>query len=162
MIEIDLKAGSLTATLDRLGDRFDDMTELMQDFGEYLVAATETRFADGAGPDGLPWAPKTPATLAAYARGDDPYSTKPLVKSGGLSRSIFPRHGPRFVEVGSTLIYAAVMQGGAAKGAFGATKGGSPIPWGDIPARPYLGISAEDETELVKIVGEWLGRVTDD
>ncbi|WP_370584767.1 hypothetical protein [Paracoccus sp. IB05] len=30
------------------------------------------------------------------------------------------------------------------------------MPWGDIPARPFLGISAEDETNLVELVEEYL------
>jgi phage gpG-like protein len=53
------------------------------------------------------------------------------------------------------MIYAAVQQFGAAKGAFGRTSRGAPIPWGNIPARPFLGISAEDEPLMLEIVAEW-------
>lgn len=57
--------------------------------------------------------------------------------------------------------YAATMQFGASKGAFGRTKVNGPIPWGDIPARPYLGISAEDETNLLDELRGWLsGAIT--
>ena len=48
------------------------------------------------------------------------------------------------------------MQEGAAKGAFGNDKRGRPVPWGRIPARVWLGISAADETAIVEIAEEYL------
>jgi len=51
---------------------------------------------------------------------------------------------------------AATQQFGAAKGAFGRTKFNGPIPWGNIPARPFLGISEEDESNLVDMLREYL------
>ena len=60
--------------------------------------------------------------------------------------------------VGSPLIYAGVHQFGAKKGAFGTTSKGSPIPWGDIAARPFLGVSNDDEREIVDII---LDHLTD-
>ena len=31
-----------------------------------------------------------------------------------------------------------------------------PIPWGDIPARPFLGLSAEDRTGVLEILEEYV------
>ncbi|MCO1337222.1 phage virion morphogenesis protein, partial [Microbulbifer sp. OS29] len=45
--------------------------------------------------------------------------------------------------------YGAVHQFGATQGQFGKTKRGGPIPWGNIPARPWLGTSAEDDREIL-------------
>jgi phage virion morphogenesis protein len=163
MISIDLKARTLTAALDRLTAGLDDMSPLMADFGEYLVEATRTRFQEGKGPDGAPWAPKSEATLEAYRRRKDPASPRPLIgPSRSLSTTIFARTDARAAEVGSPLIYAAVMQFGAARGAFGAIRGGSPIPWGTIPARPYLGLSQADEAALIAIAEEYLESLAGD
>jgi phage gpG-like protein len=61
------------------------------------------------------------------------------------------------VEVGSSLEYAAVQQLGARRGQFGRTRRGAPIPWGDIPARPYLGISQADSSAILDIISQYLG-----
>jgi len=39
---------------------------------------------------------------------------------------------------------------------FGGTKSEFPWLWGDIPARPYLGISDADEIEVLEIINEYL------
>jgi phage gpG-like protein len=52
--------------------------------------------------------------------------------------------------------YAAVQQFGAVAGALGRNKRGSPIPWGNIPARPFLGVSAQDKVEVLEILQEAL------
>ena len=60
------------------------------------------------------------------------------------------------VEIGSNMPYSAVMQFGAKRGAFGQSSNGSPIPWGDIPARPFLGISSQDELNIREAIAGWL------
>ena len=74
----------------------------------------------------------------------------------GLIQSIQYQVGPASVEWGSNLIYAAVQQFGASKGAFGTARNGTSIPWGTIPARPFIGVSDEDETALVDLIEDWL------
>ena len=63
------------------------------------------------------------------------------------------------VVIGSSLIYSGVMQSGAARGAFGRDRFGRPIPWGTIPARPWLGISREDGEAITEIADEYAGKV---
>lgn len=160
MISIEINSDTITPGLDELSRLLDDLTPVMQAIGEYLVEATNRRFQEGKAPDGSPWAPKSAATLANYKR-RGVNAPKPLFgESRALSSQIFYQAGRYQVEVGSPRIYAAAMQFGAAKGAFGTTSRGAPIPWGNIPARPFLGISAEDETAIVGIVGEWIERAT--
>lgn len=60
------------------------------------------------------------------------------------------------VEIGSDREYAATQQFGAKKGSFGKTKKGRDIPWGDIPARPFLGLSAKDKQDVLAILNERL------
>ncbi len=66
--------------------------------------------------------------------------------------------GGRAVEVGSNRIYAAVQQFGQPKGASGRTKRGSPIPWGDIPPRPFLGVSSDDREAIADILSDYLAK----
>lgn len=167
MIRIELKEDTVTPRLDALARHFGDLTPVMQEIGEFLVASTKDRFQKGVSPDGAKWAPKSNTTKKAYERRKETVDARPLFgPSGMLSSQIGMLAGPTSVEVGSNRIYAAVMQFGAPQGAFGAAIGKDKrgrdhfhsIPWGDIPARPFLGISDEDRTGILKIVEEWLMR----
>ena len=79
-----------------------------------------------------------------------------------MRSQIFFNAGDDWVEWGSNAIQSAVMQFGAGKGAFGTTSRGGPIPWGDIPARPFLGLSDEDRTAIVQTIEDWLERAAGD
>jgi len=82
---------------------------------------------------------------------------RPLVgEARALSTQIHYRAGQASVEVGSSMEYSAVQQFGAQKGAFGSTKRGAPIPWGDIPARPFLGLSGSDKAAILDIISGYL------
>ncbi len=84
-------------------------------------------------------------------------SKKPLIGSTRrLSSHIHYQAGKSRVLVGTSLVYGAVQQLGAKKGSLGRTKRGGPVPWGDIPARPYLGLSAKDRHNLVRYLARWL------
>ena len=161
MIELTLKEDA-SAKLDEAASLLDDLTPVMNDIGEYMAEATRKRFAAGVGPDGVPWAPKSPATIEAARRdplrGNDP---RPLHGLGSLKGSIAHRAGPDHVEIGANRIYAGVMQFGADRGAFGATATGSAIPWGDIPARPFLGIDDTDSDVIVAAVSDWIRQAFD-
>lgn len=155
----------LARLFDDLGAHLTDMSDVMADLGELFMHSTKERFLAGEAPDGNPWAPKSPATIEAYRRRE---GRKPNAKidfrplhgpTGRLSTEIFYQAGPSAVEIGSPLVYAGVMQAGAAKGAFGSMSNGSPIPWGGIPARPFLGLSEDDQLGAQEIVEEWLDQI---
>ena len=131
MLRIELKDEAVTAGLARLAAALSDLTPAMEEIGEVLVGSTRARFAAGAGPDGIAWAPKSPVTIAAYRRRGDSVSFKPLIgPSRTLSTTIHAVAGSDRVEVGSNKIQAAVMQAGAAQGAFGRTRRGGPVSGG--------------------------------
>ena len=165
MIEVELKDEAITAALDRLRRHLTDLSPVMNEIGEFLEDQTVRRFDEGVSPEGRPWAPKSAATIAAYERRGQRVDFRPLFgpNTDGipLRKSFFRQYGPDFVEVGTNKPYAAVMQFGASKGAFGATSRGSPIPWGDIPARPYLGISETDRENILAEIDEWFARATE-
>ncbi|NCM96143.1 MAG: phage virion morphogenesis protein [Rhodobacterales bacterium] len=162
MIRVGITRDEVTPMLDRLSEAMIDMTPVMAAIGSMLSESTMKRFQEGNDPDGNPWAPKTAATLAAYEKRKQTIDLRPLFgPSNSLNSTISFSVGAdgASVEIGSNLIYSAVMQGGAAQGAFGRTVRGGPIPWGNIPARPFLGISEQDEADLISLAEEWLGRV---
>lgn len=160
MIRIELKDDQVRAALARIAGAMTNMTPVMQDIGEVLVEGTKRRFNDGTDPDGNPWAPKSPTTIEAYRARGDSVSFRPLIgPTRALSTTIHYVAGANQVEFGTNRIQAAVMQGGAAKGAFGRTSRGAPVPWGNIPARPFIGLSDTDRTNVIDIVEEWLEGV---
>lgn len=157
MITIELKDAEVARMLARLAASMSDLTPVMQEIGEQLVYETGQRFNQGVAPEGGAWAPKSEATIRAYQRRGDGVSFKPLFgPSGRLHSTIDYRAGSDFAEVGSGAIYAAVMQFGAGKGAFGSDSAGHSIPWGTIPARPFLGLSEIDRGNIIETVNAWL------
>ena len=107
----------------------------------------------------------TVASDAIPAEGGGYGPTGPkLQRSGTLLRSLVTDYGRDFALVGTNLVYAATQQYGAKKGAFGSVKTSLPnrsfdvpIPWGDIPARPFLGVSSEAERNIKSAVLDFLG-----
>ena len=164
MIEVSVDGSEeMLSALDRLSRELSNPRSLMQEIGEGLLASTKARFKDSVGPDGSAWIPKSAATMDAYRARGDTVSFRPLRgPSGRLAGEIAYTIGinGRFVEIGSNQIYAGVMQHGARRGAFGQSDNGSPIPWGDIPARPFLGLSAKDEDFIMFAIDEWLKEAT--
>lgn len=150
MIRLDFNDSDVQAGLDALGQLLTDMTPVFAEIGEQLVRTTKQRFEAGEDPEGNAWLPKSQATLDSYARRQDQVSSRPLIGPNlNLSRSIFAEVGPNQVLIGSPQIYAAMMQ-------FGGTRAQFPHLWGDIPARPFLGVSDQDRSDISEIVAEWL------
>lgn len=159
MYNVQFNAGRSREAIREAIAQLDDMTPVFQDIGEYMLEATRQRFAEGKAPDGSSWAPKRQSTLDRYKRLGYGSLTRPLIgPSRSLSRQIQKVVSKDGVVIGSSLIYSGVMQDGAERGAFGTNARGSPIPWGRIPARTWLGISRDDETAIVEIVDEHLGK----
>jgi phage virion morphogenesis protein len=152
MITIELTSDSVGPALQRVAEALDETAPLMAQIAEYLVVSTKRRFPTGKGPTGAPWAPKSPVTLASYgARKSNRVDNRPLFgPSGQLNSQIFPESGPDFAAVGSNRVYAAMMQ-------FGGTKAAFPHLWGNIPARPFLGFSDEDETAILQLLADGIG-----
>lgn len=168
MFTVEIKDEAVTAALMRLSAAVGDKLPLMQEIGDILVDSTKQRFGAGVSPEGVKWAPKSPTTLAAYgARKSNRIDIRPLFgPSGMLSRQIFSEAQSDQVEVGSNRVYAAVMQFGAAQGEFGAFIGKDKrgrdhfhhLPWGNIPARPFLGISEQDTVNITGAISDWLSQ----
>lgn len=141
---------------------------LLLAIGEHLAETTRMRFVESRAPDGSRWASNSQTTMERYIGERGGYSKKtgriisrgaalaqnkkPLVgTTRQLGSQILYQATDAVLQVGSNRIQAAVMQHGADKGSLG---GGA--PWGDIPARPYLGLSAGDRSAIVEMIAGYL------
>lgn len=107
---------------------------------------------------------------------------KPLIGHTGLLASqIFYQVESGALVIGSSMPYARVQQEGAKQGEFGrvvatnlkrwrqfdekdfrryaGTRKGHPLPWGDIPARPFLGISEADRAGILQVIDRRLSEI---
>lgn len=143
----DENARKALAELARL---IDNQEPALRDIGAYLERSHDERFAAGEAPDGSKWAPLSESYRAIKPQHRD----KVLVLEGHLRDSLHYQIEGDGLLFGTDRVYGAVHQFDAEKGSFGTTKRGSPIPWGDIPARPFLGLSDADREEIAAILEE--------
>ncbi|WP_445364403.1 phage virion morphogenesis protein [Microbulbifer sp. ANSA003] len=149
---IELDAREATNTLSKLVGDLENPAPLLRDIGEYLLQVHRNRFRTQTSPDGIPWAALSPSYLKRKSKNQG----KVLTLSGVLRNTL--RYQVQGTELlfGTDRPYGAVHQFGATQGQFGKTKRGSPIPWGHIPARPWLGTSAEDDREILALTRDYL------
>jgi len=155
MATIEYNIDTLDPALAAIAAALGDMSPVMADIGELLLVSAQDRMRDGEQPDGAPFAPRSQTTLDRYAKLDLTFGA-PLNVSGDMRNTLFYDADKDSVEYGSNAIQAAVMQFGAAKGAFGKASNGASIPWGTIPARPFIGLSDDDQDNIVAELSEWL------
>jgi len=142
MIRIDINDREVRQALEDLRRRASDMKPAMHTIGQALMEGSRERILSGRDWTGQPFAPNRPATLARKK------GKKPLIDTKSfVSGRLHYEASADSVTVGSSAEQAAVLQFGAKKGAFGATKRGSKIPWGDIPARRYLPIREDGQID---------------
>ena len=132
VVEVTLR-GTALARMAAVLSRPDDIMHLV---GSHLVASTLRRFETERAPDGTPWL----KSARAIAEG-----TRTLTDTGRLRGSMahVVGDGGRMVEVGSSVVYAAIHQLGGRAGKGRRVR---------IPARPYLGIDERDRDAIARIV----------
>lgn len=176
-IEIEVQDRQVLDLLGQISQRLGSPAPMLKLIGETLVDSTKQRFAASRAPDGSRWAPNTDTTMARYlgrfsgsrtktgkvsaAGARRAAGKKPLIgESRALGTTIDYRVEGDTLYVGSPMEYAGTQQFGAKRGQYGRTRRGGPIPWGDIPARPFLGVSDADRAEVLEILREHLGGAT--
>jgi phage virion morphogenesis protein len=145
----------------QLGRVMTNTRPLMHAIGVGLVGSTHQRFITQTDPDGQAWQTLNPD----YA--ETKRNSRILTESGRLRDSINSRPSNDEVRVGTNVIYARVHQDGAT---IRPTNGEALVfRIGDrlikvksvtLPARPYLGISSQDETMIAETVFGFLQRYT--
>lgn len=186
MITIEVNDTQVLSVLAELGRRCTNLKPAMKQIGEVMVESTKLRFTASipTSPDGTPWADNSQVTIDRfiglhtknYRTDGSLVANKNFKKDGSLSKRgearmaagaakkpltgktktlqhtiNFQLDGNSSVRIGSPLPYAAMQQ-------FGGTKAQWPHLWGDIPARPFLGISDLDKANILDIVGSYLVR----
>jgi len=142
-IKVEIDDHAIREALNRLMDHTGNIEPALVDISEYLTESTKQRFVDGKAPDGTAWEANTDYTLSRK-KGD-----KPLIgEAKALSTQFSGDISANTLLFGSPMVYAAVQQFGAKKHSFT----GGKSPWGDIPARPFLGISNKDEDVILNII----------
>lgn len=166
MITITVDNRQVLDALQLLQRKAGHLSPALEEIGEDLVESTKRRFAASEGPDGNPWEPNSPVTIARMlgaSKGNynksgalskkgsaRAGSKKPLIgESGRLSNEIHRQITGNVLEIGSSLEYAAMQQ-------FGGTRAEFPHLWGDIPARPFLGLSEHDLANILDILARYL------
>lgn len=138
MIRVEIDDRAVLQALAELQRRTADLTPAMQDIGQGLVEGIRRRIRAGRDWRGRPFAPNAPSTVARKGR------NSPLVDSGRMADlSLHYAAGRDHVEVGSSAIQSALLHYGARRAQFGRTRRGRPIPWGDIPARPFMPMTVD-------------------
>jgi phage virion morphogenesis protein len=117
--------------------------ELLDAIGFEVENQTRRRISDEKrAPDGTPWPDWSPRYAQTRHGGHSL-----LQGEDDLLDSIQYLVRGDQVEVGSNLVYAAIHQ-------FGGAEVGMPIP-----ARPYLGVSPENEADILAVVEDYLDQV---
>lgn len=143
-IQIEIDDRAVTQMLQRLIDAGQNPRPALLGVGEDLVESTKRRFETQTAPDGSRWERNSPVTIKRKGR------DQPLTGRGTLMDQInYQLTGNDTLDVGSPTVYAAMQQ-------FGGTKSEFPNLWGDIPARPFIGISTEDEQSILDTFNNYL------
>lgn len=113
---------------------------LLQEIGEHLLQTSRDRFDTFTGPDGKPWKPLRPETIARKSKNKD----KILTLNGYLRRLLRPEivNAGFGVRVASDRVYARAHQLGYSKR--------------NLPARPFIGMSRDDKRAIVAMTASYL------
>ena len=127
MISLEVKGNDTALAFAELDRRLTDLSPIMAQIAEFLLDTTLARFQEGVAPDGSPWAPKSPSTIAAYQARKQAISYRPLIgptKSLSAATNFATASGQDWARISSRAIQSAVMQFGAKQGALGTNKAG--------------------------------------
>jgi len=166
VITVKIDDSELKALLSHLQGGLEDLTPAMKTIGQVVRTSVIRNFEKGGRPR---WA------VSQRVKNDGGVT---LSESHRLRNSINVQANKSSVAVGTNVAYAAVHQFGAEKGSFGVvtalvkehirnTKSGKPskvrshsrqakLPWGDIPARPFLMVQDEDWKEIGEAIKDHL------
>jgi phage virion morphogenesis protein len=139
---ISINWGGLQDSLHKAAANIGNTKQLMLEIGMAMKGRTVRRFHAGVSPEGEAW------KEIQYTRKDTKGrprkgKAKPLLDTGRLRNSISVNASVTEVHVGSNVEYARIHQLGGQAGR------GKKVT---IPARPYLGLSEEDQEEIVNLV----------
>lgn len=139
------------AMFDRMQREARSALPLFTEIGSALEATTRERIqTTKRAPDGTPWVALSPEW--ATRKAEKGYAAGILTMRGDLLNSVTFEAGPAYVDIiAGPSEYALIHQEGGQAGR------GHKV---NIPARPYLGISDDDQVEIREATDDWLAGVT--
>ena len=153
-----IDAAPLAALADRLRAADADMGEPLAAIGAAWESSTRRRFETGIGPDGAAWKPSRRVLR---------HGGQTLVEHAHLKGSITHKVDGASVEVGTNLVYAGIHQFGGTIATARAKANAQALPgFGQdvaehrivMPARPYLGVEADDYLAWGEILAAFLAE----
>ena len=153
MLEMTFDDKQVLDALNRLARAGEELSPAMQEISGALEAGIEEAFKKERAPDGTKWRDLSEVTTARRAKRHK-WPGPILQISGHLAGAITSDYDAFSAVAGTNLRYAKTHQQGAQRGAFGTTCRGTPIPWGDIPARPFLGVSAKTREGMIEAINK--------
>lgn len=146
---ISVEDDEITHGMAGLIGKMENMAAFHKSVGEHMLNSTEDNFDNEIAPDGTPWVHHAPATVASRLRRNGNAELTILRESGALAGSFNYEADDAQVEIGTPTIYAAIHHFGGAAGRNQSV---------DIPARPILGISSDDEIALTEMAEDFLSE----
>lgn len=135
---------AVSDVLTELVNKLDDLAPALGNIGEHLQLTHRDHFDEQRSPDGTPWQPLS----EGYANRKQKNKGQILRLNDILRDTLAYNIGKDSLEFGSNQVYAAIHQFGGSE---------NMIPrLAAIPARPFLGLSNDDEQEVIAILKEFL------
>ena len=135
--------------LNQLQARLGNMRPIMAGISNMMLEVVERNFSTQSNPEtGLQWIPLTAHTMQKRAK-QGYWPGKILQVSGSLASSISPNYGNDYAIISTNKIYAAIHHFGGNTGRGHAA---------NIPARPYLALSKQDERDINDTVSDYLAQ----
>lgn len=135
---VELDATEALEGLTELLGRIADPEPAFAELGEHLLISTRERFDAQQAPDGTPWAPLSPRYAARKPKNED----KILVLDGFLLDLMRYQADASGLAFGTDRVYGAAHQFGR--------------PEINLPAREFLGLSADDAEAAVEIFTDYV------
>lgn len=158
-VDVQIRDHGVGESFTRLIGLMGNTTPVMSAIGTGLVSSTHRRFISQTSPEGQPW-----AALNADYKGMK-RNSRILTESGRLRDSINDQAGNDWVRIGTNVVYALIHQMGgkivpkaATHLVFRLASGLVLAKSVTLPARPYLGISDDDQEMIADTVFRFLRR----
>ncbi|MBH0026285.1 phage virion morphogenesis protein [Pseudoalteromonas sp. SWN29] len=137
-------ATAVSDVLTQLVKNLDNLAPALGNVGEHLMLTHRDHFDEQRSPDGDPWQALSPD----YAKSKKKNKDK-ILRLNDILRDTFAYNvGDESLEFGTNMEYGAIHQFGGSS---------DMIPrLAAIPARPFLGLSSNDEKEVIEILSDFL------
>lgn len=149
-VYIDFDNADAVAAINRAVAACRDPQRVLGNIGEALVSSTKDRFAAETDPSGVPWDALSPRYMKAKAH---KYPGQPILRrENKLYESIVAQVDDDTLLVGTNATsrgypYSQAMQFGA--------------PARNVPPRPFLGVSVDDEQTIARITLKYIRDAID-